>query len=136
MQKETIPHPRAPDQPYICVLGVHVYKSKIDFHEFFKIDVLVFCVEFDSILMHNSYQATMLDKIDGKPRPSTPPPPQKKKKKNRDRKMARFFPSGGFILGLGGWGFAVPFYSVQDCSYCYVTGLCIITLWPSPCKKY
>ena len=51
MQKETIPHPRAPDQPYICVLGVHVYKSKIDFHEFFKIDVLVFCVEFDSILM-------------------------------------------------------------------------------------
>ena len=38
----------------------------------------------------------------------TPPPPQIK-----DRKMARF----GFILDLGGggWGFAVPFYSVQDC---------------------
>ena len=40
MQKETIPHPRAPDQPYICVLGVHLFKSKIDFHEFVKIDVL------------------------------------------------------------------------------------------------
>ena len=40
MQKETIPHPRAPDQPYICVLGVHLFKSKIDFHLFFKIDVL------------------------------------------------------------------------------------------------
>ena len=40
MQKETIPHPRAPDQPYICVLGVHLFKSKIDFHQFFKIDVL------------------------------------------------------------------------------------------------
>ena len=40
MQKETIPHPRAPDQPYICVLGVHLFKSKIDVHQFFKIDVL------------------------------------------------------------------------------------------------
>ena len=40
----------------------------------------------------------------------TPPPPQVK-----DRKMARF----GFILDLGGgaWGFAVPFYSVQNCNY-------------------
>ena len=26
MQKETIPHPRTPDQPYICVLGVHIRK--------------------------------------------------------------------------------------------------------------
>ena len=105
MQKETIPHPRAPDQPYICVLGVHVYKSKIDFHEFFKIDVLVFCVEFDSILMHNSYQATMLDKIDGKPRPYTPPPPQKKKKKKRDRKKARVFAlraASSLVWGDGG----------------------------------
>ena len=40
MQKETIPHSRAPDQHYICVLGVHLFKSKIDFHQFFKIDVL------------------------------------------------------------------------------------------------
>ena len=41
----------------------------------------------------------------------TPTPPQIK-----DRKMARF----GLILdfgGGGGWGFAVPFYSVQDCTY-------------------
>ena len=40
MQKETISQPRAPDQPYICVLEVHLFKSKIDFHQFFKIDVL------------------------------------------------------------------------------------------------
>ena len=31
--------------------------------------------------------------------------------------MARFCPSRGFILDLGGWGFAVPFYFVQNCSY-------------------
>ena len=30
--------------------------------------------------------------------------------------MARFCPSRRFILDLGGWGFAVPFYFVQDCS--------------------
>ena len=42
-----------------------------------------------------------------------PPPPQIK-----DGKMAHFCPSRGFILDLGGgggWGFAVPFYFVQDC---------------------
>ena len=33
----------------------------------------------------------------------------------KDGKMARFCPSRGFILDLGGWGFAVPFYFVQDC---------------------
>ena len=33
-----------------------------------------------------------------------------------DGKMARFCPSRGFILDLGGgWAFAVPFYFVQDC---------------------
>ena len=32
--------PRAPDQPYTCVLGVHLFKNKIDFHQFFKIDLL------------------------------------------------------------------------------------------------
>ena len=56
--------------------------------------------------------ATILDKINGKPRP--PPSPQIK-----DGKMARFCPSRGFILDLGGgggWGFDVPFYFVQDCS--------------------
>ena len=103
MQKETIPHPRAPDQPYICVLGVHVYKSKIDFHEFFKIDVLVFCVEFDSILMHNSYQATMLDKIDGKPRPSTPPLPPPPKK-NQGRENGAVLPFGRLHPWFGGMG--------------------------------
>ena len=47
------------------------------------------------------------------------PPP-----KIKDGKMARFFPSRGFILalgvgggGVGGerMGFSAPFYSVQDC---------------------
>ena len=42
-----------------------------------------------------------------------PPPPIK------DGKMARFCSSRAFILDLGGggWGFAVPFYFVQDCRY-------------------
>ena len=40
---------------------------------------------------------TILDKINGKPRP--PPPPQIK-----DGKMARFCPSRGFILDLGRMG--------------------------------
>ena len=32
--------------------------------------------------------------------------------------MARFCPSRAFILDLGGgWGFAVPFYFVQDCRW-------------------
>ena len=36
----------------------------------------------------------------------------------KDGKMGRFCPSRGFILDLGGWGwgFAVPFYFVQDYS--------------------
>ena len=44
-----------------------------------------------------------------------PPPPQIK-----DGEMARFCPSRGLIPDLGGgggWGFAVPFYFVQDCSF-------------------
>ena len=47
------------------------------------------------------------------PPPPPPPPPQIK-----DKKMARFGPSRSFILDLegGGWGFAAPFYFVQDCS--------------------
>ena len=40
--------------------------------------------------------------------------------KIKDGKIAGFYPSLGFILDLAGgggeWGFAVPFYSVQDCS--------------------
>ena len=39
-----------------------------------------------------------------------PPSPQIK-----DGKMARFCPSCAFILDLGGWGFVLPFYFVQDC---------------------
>ena len=35
---------------------------------------------------------------------------------NQGWEMARFCPSRAFILDLGGWGFAVPFYFVQDCS--------------------
>ena len=36
--------------------------------------------------------------------------------KSRMGKMARFCPLRAFILDLGGgWGFAVPFYFVQDC---------------------
>ena len=39
-----------------------------------------------------------------------PPPP------NQGWENGAFCPSRGFILDLGGWGFAVPFYFVQDCS--------------------
>ena len=39
-RKRQSPHPRAPDQPYICVLGVHLFQSKIDFHQFFKLYLL------------------------------------------------------------------------------------------------
>ena len=53
----------------------------------------------------------ILDKTNGKPRPLLPPSPAQIK----DGKTARFCPSRGFILDLGGWGFAVPFYFVQDC---------------------
>ena len=35
----------------------------------------------------------------------------------KDGKMALFFPSRGLILDLGGWGFDVPFYFAQDCSF-------------------
>ena len=45
-----------------------------------------------------------------------PPPPQIK-----DGKMARFGFSAASSLIWGGWGFAVPFYFVQDCSLCTAT---------------
>ena len=44
--------------------------------------------------------------------PPSPPPPIK------DGKLARFgFCAASSLIcgGGGGWGFAVPFYSVQDC---------------------
>ena len=55
---------------------------------------------------------TVLDKIDGKfVPPSLPPPPPSIK----DGKLARFGFCAASSLIWGGWGFAVPFYSVQEC---------------------
>ena len=42
-----------------------------------------------------------------------PPPPLPPKS---EVKNGAFWLLRGFILDLGGWGFAVPFYFVQDCS--------------------
>ena len=43
------------------------------------------------------------------PAPSPPPP-------IKDGKLARFgFCAASSLICGGGWGFAVPFYSVQDC---------------------
>ena len=53
-----------------------------------------------------SYQApTILDKINGKPRPPSPP-----------KKWRVFALRAASSLFWWGWGFAVPFYFVQDCS--------------------
>ena len=58
---------------------------------------------------------TILDKINGKPRPPRP-------LQIKYGKMVHFYPLCGFILdlaGRGGGGFAVPLYFVRDCSiYC------------------
>ena len=51
---------------------------------------------------------TILDKINGKPRPPSPP--------NQGWENGTFWLLRDFILDLGGWVFAVPFYFVQDCS--------------------
>ena len=51
--------------------------------------------------------ATILDKVDGK---FVPPPPQIK-----NGKMAPFGFCAASSLIWEGWGFAVSFYSVQDC---------------------
>ena len=53
-------------------------------------------------------RATILDKINGKPRPPLPP----KSGMGKWRVFALRAPSS---LIWGGWGFAVPFYFVQDC---------------------
>ena len=53
-------------------------------------------------------RATILDKINGKPRPPLPP----KSRMGKWRVFALRAPSS---LIWGGWGFAVPFYFVQDC---------------------
>jgi len=52
---------------------------------------------------------TILDKINGKPRPPLP----HKSRMGKWRVFALRAPSS---LIWGGWGFAVPFYFVQDCS--------------------
>ena len=53
--------------------------------------------------------STILDNIHGK---FISPFPQ-----NQTEENGAFWRSHGFILDLGGWGLAVPFYSVQDCSF-------------------
>ena len=55
--------------------------------------------------------ATILDKINGNPRPPLPPPD-----KSRMGKWRVFALRAASSLIWGGWGFAVPFYFVQDCS--------------------
>ena len=55
--------------------------------------------------------------------------------------MERFSPSRGFILDLGGWGLAVPFYSDQDCSFLsnsYMTlgaQSCAVQSWEDACIR-
>ena len=60
-------------------------------------------------------RATILDKINGKPRPRSSP--------NQEwGKLGVFAFRAPLSLIRGGWGFAVPFYFVQDCSsaeFCY-----------------
>ena len=58
---------------------------------------------------HSLPHATILDKINGKPRPPLPP-------KSRMVKWRVFALRAPSSLIWGGWGFAVPFYFVQDCS--------------------
>ena len=54
--------------------------------------------------------ATILDKINGKPKPPLPP-------KSRMGKWRVFaLRAASSLIWGGGWGFAVPFYFVQDCS--------------------
>ena len=58
-----------------------------------------------------TWRPTILDKINGKPRPPLPP----KSRMGKWRVFALRAPSS---LIWGGWGFAVPFYFVQDCRCC------------------
>ena len=53
-------------------------------------------------------RTTILDKINEKPRPPLPP-------KSRMGKWCVFALRAPSSLIWGGWGFAVPFYFVQDC---------------------
>ena len=58
--------------------------------------------------------ATILDKINGKPKP--PLPPNQGGENGAFLPFARLHPWFGGEGGGRGWGFAVPFYFVQDCS--------------------
>ena len=74
----------------------------------------IFTFDYCYHLVH-SLSPTILDKINGKPRPPLPP----KSRMAKWRVFALRAPSS-LILGGGGgwgWGFAVPFYFVQDCSF-------------------
>ena len=68
--------------------------------------------------------STILDNIHGK---FISPFPQSQTGKN-----SAFWPSRGFILDLGGWEFAFPFYSVQDCSFKPREGTPRIFWWGVP----
>ena len=58
-------------------------------------------------ILSRGFATSILDKIDGKF--ETPLPP------NQGWENGAFWLLRGFILALGGWEFAVPFYFVQDC---------------------
>ena len=55
-------------------------------------------------------ESAILDKIDVRFIPPSAP------SQNQGRENGMFWLLHSFILDLGGWGFAVPLYSVQDCS--------------------
>ena len=81
---------------YCCIFiatSVYMFPSLIFLYQ----SHFIFTFEYCYHLVH-SLSPTILDKINGKPRPP-PPPPQIK-----DGKMARFCPSCAFILDLGGGG--------------------------------
>ena len=66
-------------------------------------------------LKYSPTVATILEKINGKPRPP-PPPPRLLHPKSRVEKWRVFALRAASSLIWRGWGFAVPFYFVQDCS--------------------
>ena len=77
-------------------------------------------------------RATILDKINGKPRPRSSP--------NQEwGKLGVFAFRAPLSLIRGGWGFAVPFYFVQDCSsaeFCYPIPQVAQTHYESPEQHY
>ena len=98
---------------YCCIFiatSVYMFPSLIFLYQSHFIFTFDYCYH----LVH-SLSPTILDKINGKPRPPLPP----KSRMAKWRVFALRAPSS-LILGGGGgwgWGFAVPFYFVQDCSF-------------------